>query len=57
MEKHLDRALAEAKLAYQFSPGSYAASALCECIRALNYARERPDWILEFTEYMPAAAT
>jgi hypothetical protein len=46
----LREALAQAKLAYQFAPGSYTFGTLAAIANAIN-AQHAPDWIAEFTEY------
>jgi len=46
----LSEALGQARLAYEFAPGSYAFSALAAITNVIERMRA-PDWIAEFTAY------
>ena len=46
----LVRAVDEARLAYEFSPGSYTYGAYVACMRAVDEITA-PDWIAEFNAY------
>jgi hypothetical protein len=52
--KAVNRAVREAKLAYQFSPGSYTFGALNECLSVQDAMRDI-SWIEEFLDYMELA--
>lgn len=50
-------AVQQAKLAYEFSAGSYTFGALSACLAAADaLPLERPDWIAAFLEHQGSAA-
>lgn len=53
--KALSEAVQQAKLAYEFAPGSYTASTLNACFAAAE-AHQQPDWIAAFLDHQGSAA-
>jgi hypothetical protein len=54
--KAIERAIAEARLAYRFAPGSYTFAVLTECLTARD-ALHGVSWIEEYLAYGDAIET